>query len=217
MGYKLVDVARFIEKNHSRDYSSPKRIVDEIKKAEMTQLYEDAKFANYEFNTFLNHLAETTGLVDFKNKNFLDGTMCHIRSYFWGKLKYVTHMSFAESISVFCEAVEEGSGIRYRVSIDIDEDNASNDEMLRHSDLISMKLDKGLVYLVNNRAAKDLKNFGTDTQKVRKYISDGTYKKAQVSYLIDIDNDTTDEMVVAEIEKAVNMLIKYYNHVIGIK
>ncbi len=101
--------------------------------------------------------------------------------------------------------------------MDIDEDKATKDELKRHHSFLDLPLNKGCVYLLNNRAAKDLVDGGRDATKVKEILEKGSFKKAQVAYIIEVNSKSTNESIDEEIEIGINNIIEYYNYVLGIK
>lgn len=208
-------ITAHLERNSGVAYASPAKITNKKEKEVYQAIFEEAKQAVSLFNEILLLSAKEYGLVDFRNRNFLDGSNRKVRSYFWGKLKYVTMMNDPESISLFCEYDSKKKKARFRISLEIDERNASIEAMQNHFKLLDKPIkDKSIVYLVNDTSAKDLTEKGTDAKKIKEEIKKGLYKKVQPSVLI--EDFKSDKELLEKVKKAIGLLLPYYDYVMGI-
>lgn len=205
--FKIIGV--FLINNHEKTYKSPKKANNSEEKKEMERLFKAGQESNKIFNDILSVLAAENNLFDIKNKNFLDGSFKKIRNYYWGQLKSPDYYMYPESISVFCEVVNN-KDVRFRVSLELDEKKADEEEKRAFLSVLNKPLKKDLCYMGNlvfNRSLEIILN----KNEVKEKLSTGIYNKVQISYLV--KNCESNEEMIMELDKGIKLLLPYYDYI----
>ena len=208
--FKFKAVGDFLLKNHEKAYKSPQKAKNIAERAEMEKLFKAGQISNKVFNEELSLLAEKNNLYDVRNRNFLDGSFTKIRSYYWVQLKSAEYYSYPESISVFCEVVEQKQ-IRYRVSLEINENAASADDMEMFLTALEKPLNKELCYLGSKKYGHRLEILSFNKKVIKEKIKAGEYSRVQISYLVKKCESDTD--LLKELDKGIKLLLPYYKYI----
>lgn len=205
-----IGVVKFFNDFHGQPYCSPQKATDVKVKRAMLELRENAKKAQEQFNVIVTELAAETYLTEILNKNFLDGTRVKTRSYYWGQLKSGLSFLSPESISIFCEWCESEQKAKYRVSLEIDDRNSSEEGLKLHNKFIENIDCPGTTDIYLSRNGYD-KNYclrsKIDKNEWHKY------PKLLLSQNIYVENKTDDE-VLKELVEAVKTLLPLYKKII---
>jgi hypothetical protein len=175
-------------------------------------LNKTGKTSNKIFNDLLGLLAEKNNLFDVKNRNILDGSCRKIRGYFWGQLKFAEYYKYPESISVFCEVVDNEQ-VRFRVSLDISERSADEEDIDNFLRVLDKPLNKELCYMGNVKFNRALEIISLNKNEIKAKLATGKYNKIQVTYLTKACE--TDEDMFNELDKGVKLLLPYYEFIMN--
>ncbi len=208
--FKLV--SDYLLENHDRAYKSPLKARNAEEKRKMESLFKAGKTAINIFNDKLSLLAEGNNLFDIKNRNFLDGSCKRIRNYFWGQLKKAEYYQYPESISVFCEVVDDKQ-VRFRVSLEINERTADEEDIDNFIKVLDKPLRKELCYIGNVKFNRALEALSPNKKDIKEKLAAGKYNKIQVTYLAKMYE--TDEEMYGELDKGIKFLVPYYEFIMN--
>ena len=127
-----------------------------------------------------------------------------------GQLKSAEYYSYPESISVFCEVVDNKQ-IRYRVSLEINERAANADDMEMFSRALDKPLKEELCYMGSVNYGQKLEVLSSSKKEIKEKIKTGTYRKVQISYLA--KECESDADVLKELDKGIKLLLPYYEFI----
>lgn len=202
----------FLLQNHDKAYKSPLKANNAEEKKEMDYLFLTGKKSNNIFNELISLLAEQNNLLEVKNRNFLDGSCRKIRSYFWGQLKFAEYYQWPESISVFCEVVDNKQ-VRFRVSLEINERNADEEDIANFLRVLDKPLKKNLCYMGNVKFNRGLEVLSLNNNEIKEQLATGKYNKIQVTYLANACEK--DGAVLSELDKGIKLLLPYYEFIMN--
>ena len=203
-------VSDFLLQNHGKAYKSPQKANNAKEKKEMETLFKMGQQSNKIFNDKLSLLAAENNLYVIKNRNFLEGSFKKIRDYYWGQLKSEKFYRYPESISVFCEVVDEK--IRFRVSLEIDEKDADEEEIGFFLSALNKPLKKDLCYMGNATLNRSLE-ISHNKNEVKEKLAAGIYNKVQITYLVKMCDK--DEDMFKELDKGIKLLLPYYEFIMN--
>lgn len=191
-------VAEFLQENGGKPYKSFKKC-DGAERNQMMALHVNAIHTISEFESLaMEACAGIQGLclVRMIRKNFLDGSMRHLRSYTWERFCVSDDINSPANISLFCEKF--GDEMRFRVAIDIDLKSADPDQLeIYNKSLLRFERPEGMVYLANSYGNKDLTECNISGDELYSEIMSGKYRKAEIAYIIQAsepDNKITEEV-----------------------
>ncbi len=197
----------------ARKYKAPTKLCDTKLAEGMAQLYAECKNGEIEFVSIVEEIAEKQGMISSVHKNVLDGTRRRIRSYYWGELQLEKYLGSPESISIFAEKEPDSSNSRFRVSLEIDGNRASHEELEKHNKLLELPAEDGCIYGLSEGAAKKIV-FTKDVKEAKNMIASGTSKKVQLCILIDKNDDYTEQNYLQQLNDAVGKVMKAYKYVV---
>ena len=210
--YNANEVLEFFNHYGGVEYRSPAKLKDENQRKEMEKLYKKSKETLSDFNLLLKRVADDNNLTEIKNKNFLDGSMRRIRTYFWGQMKNAYYFNEPESISLFAEKANNTSV--FRVSLEFDQLHAFADEIERFNKALDLPLDSGLSYYISQRGHNNVELTRENVGTLKKKIANGEAQKILIGTTI---TGADEETIINGINEAIFKVMPYYNHVLGIK
>lgn len=210
------NVLEIINKNAGKDYQSPIKLGKTPIANEMAKLYSECKQGEQEFTEIIEEIAMKRGMISSVHKSVLDGTRRRIRSYYWGELQMEKYLGSPESISIFAEKDLEVNKPRFRVSLEIDGNRASNDELRKHNSLLDLHKEEGCLYALNEGAAKKI-YFTEDIDEAKGMIVTGKALKVQICVLIGQNDSYSDANYLKEINDAIGKIMKSYEYVVKLK
>ena len=215
-----IGVMDYLENNKDLPYSNPE--AEGISEAEKTKLLEiKSKGQNVikEMKKMAELCKSQFGLDKCEPMSWLDGSNTKTRRYLWAQLKYSEYGTRPESISIFVEMSSDTNRARYRFSLEMKNDKADKDIMSnyhRHFDL-PMQAESSLVYVGGSNEYSNPVVLNEDVETIKSKVEDGTYRKVQISRIVDWDDSLTNDEVEQDMLSGISELIPYYEHVLGIK
>jgi hypothetical protein len=206
-------VSDFLLQNHDKAYKAPKKAKNAEEKMEMEYLYKAGKNSKSIFSEKMDLLAAENGLYVVINKSFLDGSLKRIRNYYWGQLKLPEYYFYPESISVFCEVIDN-EDVRFRVSLEINEKKADEKDIEVFLRALDKPLKKELCYIGNLKFNRSLTLLSLNKNEIKEKLSKGVYNKVQVTYLI--KKYKNDEDLLKELNKGIRLLLPYYKYILSL-
>ena len=150
---------------------------------------------------------------------WLDGSNVKTRNYLWAQMKFDEYASRNESISVFVEMSETTAFASYRISLEIKNTGADKEMMKAYHRFLELPLNtqSGLVYVSGSNEFGRPVKLNEDQATVKEKVESGEYSKVQICRVIDRYPETTNVSIEKDILDAVNSLMPYYKHVLGLE
>ena len=211
--YNANGILEFFDSHGGEEYRSPAKLTDSAQRQKMENLYKESKGALGDFNQLLKKVADDNNLTEVKNKNFLDGSMRKIRTYFWGQMKNAYYFNDPESISLFAEKTKDSKSV-FRVSLEFDQLHAFSDEIERFIKALELPLETGLDYYVSQHGHNNVEATKEKASSLKKKVESGEVEKVLIGTIV---TGADDESVIKNINAAIKKIMPYYNHVLGIK
>ena len=205
---KFLETLQIIADCGGKDYVSPKKLNNIADVDAMTELYQTCTKGITLFQSIVDELGKDNNMITIYHNSVLDGTRRRIRKYYWAELRNEKYISEPESISVFAEVGEDGQS-RYRISVEIDERNASPAQMERHNSILECPLKNGCEYALSRKAAGEML-FVTDSSRAKQLVSQDGYNKVQICVSIQYDQVEKNNNIGAVIDEAIKKLAPVY-------
>lgn len=205
---KYLNVISIISECAGKDYVSPKKLNDSADISAMNDLYDKSKSGLALFKSIVDELAKENNLFAIYHDSVLDGTRRRIRKYYWAELRTEQHFAIPESISLFAEVGENGEP-RWRVSVEVDERNASYNQIEKHNKLIELPEQDGCIYALSRKAAGEME-FVKEKVNAEKIFSQGQYNKVQICVIGQYTQLEKSKNIKAFLDEAIKRLMKYY-------
>lgn len=206
---KYSKILEFIKKYSGHQY----KMLSKCKQGEelkyMQQGSEAGKTARAYFTEIIDSVADENGLSKGRITQWQNsGTFV---SYFWCQLKKQKFVDSNISISIFAEKATD-EDIRFRVSVELAVENATEEEKLAYGRLLDKSLESKLVYISGGNNEKEFQVLEErNPQKVKSL----NLKKVQVSYIPDNNNLQSDEVFIDSIKEGTSLLLTYYDFILG--
>lgn len=206
---KYSKILEFIKKYSGHQY----KMLSKCKQGEelkyMQQGSEAGKTARAYFTEIIDSVADENGLSKGRITQWQNsGTFV---SYFWCQLKKQKFVDSNISISIFAEKATD-EDIRFRVSVELAVENATEEEKLAYGRLLDKSLESKLVYISGGNNEKEFQVLEErNPQKVKSL----NLKKVQVSYIPDNNNLQSDEEFIDSIKEGTSLLLTYYDFILG--
>ena len=215
----FIEALNYIEANGGKSYQKPEKAADPVRATELRTLRDRAKKVVTEVDKMADCLEEAFGLDNnWKSSQWLDSSGTVMRKYLWIKMHYSAMPNTVDSISIFVEnsvpSVLGREKPRIRFSIEMVNENAGAADYAQHHKVLDMAPANGLVYVASGTGVHDIVT-GEDPSIIKQKLADGTYKKVQLSKVIEYDPALTNADYYREMMAGVDALIPYYDYVIG--
>lgn len=209
----FLKVLGHLEKNHNKSYESLDRITDPVRRTEIEVLKDEAQSAVNELRKVTSICSHDYELSKVEPTKWLDGSNTKIKGYLWSQMRY-PNTTELESISLFTEMSNGRS--RFRVALELRNDKATDADYSRHHRSLELPLDEeaGLVYVSGSNEYEIGHEF-TDRELALANIANGTFKKVQVSKIINYDETTSNDELDDAVFSGIEALIPYYKHVLA--
>ena len=214
-------VMKYIDSYGDMPYKSIDRAIDENEKKQIIDIQENAKKAVDETKKMAGALELKFGLDSWKPSKWMDGSNTKVRDYLWVKMKKKKYENDIESISIFVNkgnpSLKGREHTRIRFSLEMVNDGADQSAYDRHHKSLDLPLEDGLCYVIGSDELHDAAIVNEDQHTVEEKVKNGTYKKVQISKVINYDERLSNEEIFREMIDGVSKLIPYYEHVLGNK
>lgn len=208
----------YINKYGNKPYKAIDRAIDENEEKELLEIKNNAQKAVKEVNKMAEVLESRFCLDKWKPSAWTDGSHTKVRDYLWVKMQYKDYENDIESISIF---VNKGTNLpgrektRIRFSLEMINEGADQKAYSRHHKFLDLPLEEGLCYVVGSDELHDSVVLNEDHDTVKAKTENGTYKKVQISKVINYDQNLSNDEIYSEMIDGVSKLIPYYEYVIG--
>lgn len=200
-------------------YINPNRLEDGERDYYIT-IRESGRNAVNELNKMAKHFEKKYGLhCPYKSK-WLTGGNDVVRRYLWNQLKYEDAKNVPTSISIFADKRHDEDDVRFRISIELDEKAATEEDYYRHHSMLSHKfnVDKNFCFYVHFLNDNDSYRTELPIEQIRQKVQSGEITKVQLVYEIYSDQieeeDLSDEELINLFDNAFNYLKPFYDVVV---
>lgn len=214
-----IGVLEYLRNNAEIPYSNPEAPgIEESKRLNLIEIKKRGQSAVEEIKKMAAEFGQKYSLTKCSPVAWLDGSGTKTRKYLWAQLKYENYADNPTSISIFVERHDE-TNTHYRISLEIKNDGADKAIMEKYHSHLELPLDveSGLKYVSGSNIWGRPEIIEEDRNNIRDKISAGDIRKVQISKIVDRKTDETNEYFHTEISKAIEALIPYYEHVLGIE
>ncbi len=210
----------YIEKYANKPYEDINNSLTQTRKDELNDIKDNGQKAVNEVAKMACVLSTRFGLSSKGSSNkWLDGSNKKVRDYLWLQMQYDNYKSTTDSISIFVDKSDPNnptmSKPRIRFSIEMQDAKATPAAYDTHHKFLDMPLKPGLCYIVDSNQLHDVVILNESADMVKAKIANGTYKKVQLSKVIEYDPSLTNDQIYNEMVQGVSDLIPYYDLVIG--
>lgn len=224
-GYSQTDidyigVLDYLDNNRDIPYSNPEAPgVEETEKQRLLNLKSKGQAAVAEMKKMVAICNELFGLDKCETMSWLDGSNTKTRNYLWAQMKYGQYANNPISVSIFVELSDETNKSRYRFSLEIKNENSDKDQMKKYHSFLDLPVDpeNTLAFVSGNGELGSTRVLNESVEDIKHKITNGVYKKVKlcrVQEWVDVFTNDDYENVMLE---AVEALIPYYEHVLGIE
>lgn len=210
----FLSILKYLENNHNKPYQKPEDITDLARRTEMETLKSKGQKVVTEFKKIASICNQDYELNFSKTSSWGKPPIStEIADYLWLQLGYSKEDN-PHSISLFTEIIE--TKVRFRVSIEIKTKEAKESDYDKHHKFLDLALndDAGLVY-VTGFDINDITQELHDREIVKQKLNDETFKRVQLSKIIDYDETTTNDELDDAVFAGIEALLPYYEHVLG--
>lgn len=201
-------------------YINPNRLED-VEREYYVAIRESGRNAVNEFNKMSKYFEGKYGLhCQYKSK-WLTGGNDVVRSYMWNQLKYQDAKKVPTSISIIADKQHDKEDVRFRISIELDEKAATQEDYNRHHRMLNhkFKVDKNFCYYVHYLNDNDSYRTDLPIEQIKQKVQSGEITKVQLVY--EIYNDQikkeglSDENLINQFGIAFDYLKQFYDVVVN--
>lgn len=209
-----IGLLNYLNNNQEIPYSNPEAVeVDPVDKDKLFKIREKGQSAVAEMTKLALRCKELFGLDKYMPITWLDGSNTKTKKYLSVQLKYKPYVSNPASVSIFVE--KDNNVMRYRISLDIKNDDADKKMMeIYHSHLDIPKKD-GMVYVYGSNEWGNPEVITDTADEIKAKIDSGDLRKVQICVYVEYTDEKTNGQYDAEVMAAVKQIIPYYEYVIG--
>ena len=215
-----IGVLDYLENNRAIPYSNPEAAgITAAEKQRLFEVKRKGQNALAEMKKMVAICKERFGLDKCEPMPWLDGSNTKTRKYLWAQMKYAQFASSPVSISIFVELSDETNKTRYRFSLEIKNDKSDKKQMERYHSYLDLPVEaeSSLVYVSGSNEFGAMKVVNESVDVIKQKLNNGTYKKVQLCRVQEWTDDLTNDECENVMIEAVEALIPYYKHVLGIK
>ena len=214
-----IGVLDYLKDNAEVPYSNPEDAgISFEEKKRLLKVKEKGQAAVSEMKKMTDAFKKTYELNYSLPILWLDGSNTKTKKKLWAQMKYSDYKDNPISISIFVEKSEPDSA-RYRVSLEIKNDGADKETMVKYHSHLDLPCNKeaGLFYASgSDKWGRPDKLTGTQ-EAIKAKVKSGELRKVQICKIIERIPDETNEYYHDEISKAIAAIVPYYKYVLGIE
>ena len=203
----------YLEKNQEIPYSNPDAPgITQDEKIRLLRVKQKGQAIVNEMKKIASRCHNLYHLDKCLPITWLDGSNTKTRKYLWVQMKYQKYSSSPVSVSVF---VEKNNGIaRYRVSLEIKNDDADETAMKNYHKHLDMPKEDGMVYVTGSNKWGNPEVLNDTVGQIQKKINEGVLGKIQLCIYVEQSAGKTNEQYDTEVMNAVRRIIPYYEYVV---
>ena len=209
----------YIEKYGNKPYKKEEKCTTQAEIDEIKDIKKNAKKAVDETNKMASVIESEFGLNSWKPSAWTDGSHTKVRDYLWIKMQYENYKNTIDSISIFVNKSMPGipgrDKPRIRFSLEMIDESADQAAYDNHHKFLDLPLTAGLCYVIGSDQLHDTVVLNETNDVIKSKVADGTYRKVQISKVIEYDPSLGNEEIFKEMMQGVSDLIPYYDYVIG--
>lgn len=210
----------YIDKHSKEEYAGPNKSVPPEQRAKMDVLKESAQNAVEQIQKIMIRCEKRFNLKRLKRMDWLDASRKKTKHYLWGQLKNPDNMDSPISISIFVDKNSETLQPRYRISLEIKNEDAKKDKelMKQYHGYLDVEPDArhGLTYVCDRNESEYVKILKESHDTIKAQVEAGVYDKVQYCKMIDRNEVYSNEDYERQILEGVAALMPFYEHVVGI-
>lgn len=200
--------------NHN--YKNPHQ-VDEPEKQLYLAIQESGSSAVKELDRLANAIASKYDLLNKSKTNFhVPKQVTTVRSYLWNQLVTKEFKAYPSSLSIFAE--KKNDIVRFRLAIELDEKNATSDDLLRHHQFLTLPITLNptkYFYYVKSKDNSEMEIYDQSAKEIKEKVETGEYKKVQLCYALTnediINNEWHSKEIFHDLIESISHLLSYYN------
>lgn len=215
-----IGVLDYLENNKDIPYSNPEATgISAAEKERLLEVKRKGQSALAEIKKMVAICKEQFELDRCEPMSWLDGSNTKTRKYLWAQMKYSQYGDSPISISIFAEMSDTTDKTRYRFSLEIKNDSSDKIKMEKYHSYLDLPLaeESSLVYVSGSNEFGAMQIIDEPVDVIKQKINDGTYKKVQLSRVLEWTDELTNDDCESVMLEAVEALIPYYEHVLGIE
>lgn len=200
-------------------YINPNRLEDG-ERDNYVEIRESGRIAVNELNKVSKYFGNKYGLLCPNKSSWLTGGRDVVRDYLWDQLKYADTSSVPTSISIFADNRHDKKNVRFRISIELDEKAATEEDYNRHHSMLNhkFKVDNNFCYYVHFLNGNDSYRTDLSIEQIIQKVQSGEITKVQLVYEIysnQIEREgLSDEKLLNLFDNAFNYLKPFYDVVV---
>ena len=206
----------YLENNSEVPYHNPDGELNPEEIQHLTTIKENGLKTVEELKKIADFCKTKFGLDYCMPISWLDGSSTKTCKYLWLQMKYESYKTLPFSISVYVEMISETDAC-FRVSLEIDKDNSTNEELIKYHTHLDMPLDiaSGLTYVTGINKLGRPEPITDSANIIKGKLEHKVYRKVQVSKYIS-KGDSDNLFFERELMKAVKSLIPYYRYILNL-
>ncbi len=206
----------YLENNSEVPYHNPDSELNPEEIQRLTAIKENGLKTVEELKKIAEFCKTKFGLDYCMPISWLDGSGTKTCKYLWLQMKYESYKTLPFSISVYVEMISEINAC-FRVSLEIDKDNSTNEELIKYHTHLDMPLDiaSGLTYVTGINKLGRPEPITDSANIIKGKLEHKVYRKVQVSKYIS-KGDSDNLFFERELMKAVKSLIPYYRYILNL-
>ncbi|MDE7432281.1 MAG: AAA family ATPase [Lachnospiraceae bacterium] len=209
----------YIDKHSKEEYVGPDKSVPPEQRAKMDELKESAQNAVEQIKNMMALCEKRFNLKRFSGVRWLEPKRTTTtKHYLWGQLKNPDNMDSPISISIFVDKNSETLQPRYRISLEIKNEDADKALMKQYHGYLDMEPDAwhGLTYVCDSNESEYVIILKESHDTIKAQVEAGVYDKVQYCKMIDRNEAYSNEDYERQILEGVAALMPFYEHVVGI-
>lgn len=183
---KCIKILDFLDEYANREYKSPNKETDSVKKEELLTLKRKGSEAVNELKKMTLLCERDFGVKMVAPSKWLNGGNNKVRAYQWIQLKKLGKEKFPTSLSIFAE-IQEGKA-RFRFSVEINDAQSNTEDYIRHHRLLDIDIKNSVIPLVyfkgGNNSDGGMVELNLSTEEVKEVLKNGDFTKVQISRVI---------------------------------
>lgn len=207
-----------LENNANAKYKGPK---DGVQEEQYKNLAMSGSSVVHEMFTLSEYLTlDLPNTYEFSNSKWLDGSNIKVRDYLWVPIKKKKFKSCPSSISVFAEKPTDTENIRFRISLEFDNKNATEKSLAQHHRFLEKEIDDKLCYYVQPKNAhiSEIFRSNSSNEELLDQLNKNEIEKVQLVYVLEdmhsLLESKTNQEISALLKEGFDLIKPYYDEII---
>ena len=205
-----LNILDFLKQYSGNQYKKIDKCISEDERNYMLKASEDGKNARAKFTSLVDLIESMTGFEHERISQWQNsGTFV---SYIWCQMKRPDLKESRISLSLFAEKAK--TDYRYRISVEIETDRATEEDNNKYKHLLDLPLEDSLVYVSGGNNESEFRVLNEHDNNVVKNLN---LNKVQVSFIITESEFIDDASFEENLLNAAKKLVKYYDYLFSDK